>query len=161
VSDGLSNTIFIAERYASCGPGNEGSGNNAWSVGQGGIINFANHIWNEDGQNIGPVGEFFDPKGWISGSFWVPLTPTSLGSDTNGNPIWQSLLNYPWSYAVPYQPTPPIKLCNPRLLQSFSVAGIQVGLGDGSVRIIPSGISNVTWGRAIDPQDGFPLGSDW
>jgi hypothetical protein len=155
ITDGLNNTIFVAERYASCGPGDEGGGNNAWSVGQGGIINFANHIWNEDGQQSGPVGEFYDPRAQIEPAFWVPLTPTSLGLK------WQSLPNYPWSYAILFQVQPNKKLCNPRLLQSHSVGGINVGLGDGSVRLVAQGISNVTWGRAIDPQDAGVLGPDW
>jgi hypothetical protein len=155
IQDGLSNTIFIAERYASCGPGNEGGGNNAWQSGSGIILNFANHIWNEDGQNIGPIGEYYDQKGWVSGAFWVPLTPTSLGLN------WQQLPNYPWAYATMFQMAPQVKFCNPRLLQSFSQAGIQVALGDGSVRIINPGVSVVTWGRAQDPADGFPLLQDW
>ena len=41
------------------------------------------------------------------------------------------------------------------------VGGILVGLGDGSVRLVSQGISNVTWARAIDPKDGLHLGNDW
>jgi hypothetical protein len=36
-----------------------------------------------------------------------------------------------------------------------------VGLGDGSVRLVSGSISQSTWGRAVDPQDGLPLGNDW
>jgi hypothetical protein len=74
---------------------------------------------------------------------------------------WQSIPNYPWAYAVPFQIKPSVKLCNPALLQSLQAGGIQVGMGDGSVRLISEGISPLTWGRAIDPADGFVLGSDW
>jgi prepilin-type N-terminal cleavage/methylation domain-containing protein len=155
ITDGLVNTIFVAERYASCGPGNEGGGNNAWSVGTGGIINFANHIWNEDGQNAGPIAEYYDPRSNITPAFWVHLNPTSLGLN------WQSIPNYPWQYAVPFQLAPLKTLCNPQLLQSFDAGGIMVGMGDGSVKLVSQGISNVTWGLAIDPTDGLPLGPDW
>ncbi len=158
ITDGTSNTIFIAERYASCGPGNEGGGNNAWSCAKpvaGLIMQFANHCWNEDGQNMGPVGEFHQPSCQVADAFWVGLTPTSLQLN------WQSIPGYPWAYATLFQQVPIIKLCQPRLLQSFSVAGIQVGMGDGSVRIVPNGINVLTWGKAIDPQDGLPMGSDW
>jgi prepilin-type N-terminal cleavage/methylation domain-containing protein len=36
-----------------------------------------------------------------------------------------------------------------------------VGLGDGSVRAVAAGITATTWGRACNPKDGLPLGSDW
>jgi prepilin-type N-terminal cleavage/methylation domain-containing protein len=42
-----------------------------------------------------------------------------------------------------------------------SASGIQVGLGDGSVRTVNQGISSYTWYLASHPQDGQPLGSDW
>jgi prepilin-type N-terminal cleavage/methylation domain-containing protein len=157
IQDGLSNTIFASERYSVCGPGNEtaGTGNNVWTASQGQIINYADHCWNEDGRGAGPVSEFYEPRATVVASFWVHLSPTQTGVN------WQGLLNYPWSYALPFQTAPQIKLCVPQLLQSFSAAGVMVGLGDGSVRLISPGISTMTWGRAIDPQDGFPLGSDW
>ncbi|HEY7312800.1 MAG TPA: DUF1559 domain-containing protein [Gemmataceae bacterium] len=155
ITDGTSNTIFVAERYDICGPGNEGGGNNAWSSGQGDLINYAAHCWNEDGQNAGPLGEYYDPKGNILPAFWVHLYPTSLGLN------WQSIPNYPWAYAQLFQVTPTIPNCNPLLLQSFQPGGIQVGMGDGSVRMVSEGTSVLTWGLAIDPADGRPLGSDW
>jgi prepilin-type N-terminal cleavage/methylation domain-containing protein len=162
IQDGLSQTIFVSEFYASCGPGDESGapGNNSWSVSTGGIINFCNHCWNEDGQNIGPIGEYYDPKGNVSGAFWVHLNPTYLAVGSSGT-AWKSIPNYPWQYALPFQSAPQVKFCNPLLLQSFSQAGIQVGMGDGSVRLIAPTVSNVTWGCAIDPADGIPLGSDW
>jgi prepilin-type N-terminal cleavage/methylation domain-containing protein len=155
ITDGTSNTIYVAERYTICGPGNEGGGNNAWSAGQGSILNFAEHVWNEDGRNVGPIGEFYEPRANIAPSFWVHLFPTSLGVN------WQTVANYPWAYALPFQIVPLVKNCNPLLLQSFQPGGCQVGMGDGSVRLVAEGITPVTWGRAIDPQDGWTLGPDW
>ena len=46
-------------------------------------------------------------------------------------------------------------------LQSYSAGGIQVLLGDGSVRMISPGISATTWSHAITPADGNVLGPDW
>jgi prepilin-type N-terminal cleavage/methylation domain-containing protein len=155
ITDGLSNTIFVSERYAICGPGSESGGNNCWSVSQGGVLNYAEHAWMEDGRNVGPIGEYYEPRGNIAPAFWVHLSPTSLGLN------WQSIPNYPWAYALPFQQVPIVKFCNPQLLQSFSAGGLVVGMGDGSVRIVNQGISNTTWGFAIDPGDGFPLGADW
>jgi hypothetical protein len=36
-----------------------------------------------------------------------------------------------------------------------------VGLGDGSVRTVASGISLTTWWSACIPNDGNVLGADW
>jgi prepilin-type N-terminal cleavage/methylation domain-containing protein len=51
--------------------------------------------------------------------------------------------------------------CNPDLPSAFSAGGILVGMGDGSVRNVSSGISQNTWQNAMFPADGLTLGSDW
>lgn len=164
VPDGLSNTIFFAERYAICGPGDqndwEGKVNNAWTVQAGGLINFTSVVWNEDGQNAGPKAEPYNPRANQAPSFWVhlPLTP---GDNTSISFNWESVPNYPWAFAVVFQSRPVIKFCDPLRLQSMNAGGIVVGLGDGSVRLVSQGVSAATWGRAIDPMDGGVLGSDW
>jgi prepilin-type N-terminal cleavage/methylation domain-containing protein len=52
-------------------------------------------------------------------------------------------------------------LCNPPLGQAFSTAGIGVGMGDGSVRMVSPAVSSFTWQNAMLPKDGNILGSDW
>ena len=44
---------------------------------------------------------------------------------------------------------------------SFGIGGLQVGLADGSVRLIAPSVSNQTWNQALQPNDGSPPGSDW
>jgi prepilin-type N-terminal cleavage/methylation domain-containing protein len=39
--------------------------------------------------------------------------------------------------------------------------GIQVGLGDGSVRFVAQGVSSATWGAALTPNAGDVQGNDW
>jgi len=39
--------------------------------------------------------------------------------------------------------------------------GMNVALGDGSVRFLGANISAVTWWNAVNPRDGATLGSDW
>jgi prepilin-type N-terminal cleavage/methylation domain-containing protein len=51
--------------------------------------------------------------------------------------------------------------CLSERAQSPHPNGIMVGLGDGSVRFLSAAISDETWARACDPQDGRTLGSDW
>jgi hypothetical protein len=38
---------------------------------------------------------------------------------------------------------------------------VMTGLGDGSVRPLSLGVSQVTYNLALIPNDGLPLGSDW
>jgi prepilin-type N-terminal cleavage/methylation domain-containing protein len=150
ISDGLSNTIFFAEHMAVCGDPTLTSG-----------IGFAEHIWGEDGQNVGPRGEVYSLNANLAPAFWVHLPGGGTGDATSLSHNWQSVLNYPWSFAVAPQDSPNSKLCDPLRLQSFSAGGIQVGIGDGSVRNVSTSISPVTWGLAIDPADGLVLGEDW
>jgi prepilin-type N-terminal cleavage/methylation domain-containing protein len=51
--------------------------------------------------------------------------------------------------------------CNPYYVQGFSAAGAQVGMGDGSVRMVGSGITATTWWSACTPNGGEVLASDW
>ncbi|HEY7315484.1 MAG TPA: DUF1559 domain-containing protein [Gemmataceae bacterium] len=45
--------------------------------------------------------------------------------------------------------------------QSLSSSGIMVGMGDGSVRLVTNGVSQLTWFLACNPVDGQVLPSDW
>ena len=61
---------------------------------------------------------------------------------------------------IPFQLKPAAGACD------FTVAvspheSMIVGVGDGSVRMVSSGISVTTWWNACVPSDGTPLGSDW
>jgi len=153
VTDGLSQTIFFAERYAICGV-QDGNGVSSTS-------SYAEHIWSEDGQNVGPRGETWNLNTNQTPAFWAHLPGAGSGDGNSQSAQWQKVANYPWSYATLPQNSPPLRQCDPLRLQALSAAGITVGLGDGSVRTVSSGISQPTWGRAIDPNDAGVLGSDW
>jgi prepilin-type N-terminal cleavage/methylation domain-containing protein/prepilin-type processing-associated H-X9-DG protein len=51
--------------------------------------------------------------------------------------------------------------CDPTKTQSNHRGGLNVCMGDGSVRFVMIGISAGTWAAANDPRDGVPLGADW
>jgi hypothetical protein len=51
--------------------------------------------------------------------------------------------------------------CDYTLAHAFTAGGIQVGMGDGSVRSVSPSLSAATWALAVDPADGQVLGSDW
>jgi prepilin-type N-terminal cleavage/methylation domain-containing protein len=160
IPDGTSNTIFFAERYTICG---DPVLDVESPTGRG--IGYVEHIWAEDGQNAGPRAEtYFAPNGShpnFTCAFWVHLPGIGSQDGNSQTHNWQNVPNYPWAFAVLPQDTPTQNQCDPLRLQSFSAGGIMVGMGDGSVRSVSTGISAVTWGRAIDPKDGGVLGSDW
>ena len=86
----------------------------------------------------------------------------------NGNPCaWGYSGLYYWAPMFAFynkgkfQNMPKQNECNPALPQSTDSAGIQVALGDGSVRLVSESISSETWWNATDPADGNPLGPDW
>ena len=86
----------------------------------------------------------------------------------NGNPCaWGYSSLYYWAPMFAYyskgkfQNAPTQQQCNPELPQAIASAGIQVALGDGSVRLVGDNISSETWWNATDPADGNPLGPDW
>jgi prepilin-type N-terminal cleavage/methylation domain-containing protein len=71
-----------------------------------------------------------------------------------------AMAGYPACYLFQVRPDW-INGCDSSRAQSPHAGGIQVGLGDGSVRFVTAGISATTWAQACDPRDGEPLGSDW
>lgn len=53
-----------------------------------------------------------------------------------------------------FQVKPTLSACHPALARTAHNGGIQVGLGDGSVRIVNSGVSGTTWWAAFTPSAG-------
>ncbi len=51
--------------------------------------------------------------------------------------------------------------CDPRLASSPRSAGVLVGLGDGSCRMLSASMSPATWWAACTPDQGEVLGNDW
>jgi len=154
IPDGLSQTIFFTERYAVCGdPSKNGASEYL----------YVEHIWGEDGQNSGPTAQHYNGGGGGGPLF----APSFYAQDpTNSVHPEKVLPNYPWSYMQLPQFQPPVKptngnQCDPKRVQGFYTGGIIAGMGDGSCRMINSGVSQVTFGRAVDPADGLTLGSDW
>ncbi len=89
-------------------------------------------------------------------SNWEWRPGYNLGPDKGG-----------WSVAV-YPPSPLpqdspdfINACDPARPQSAHGGGINVALGDGSVRFVPVSISAFTWAAVNDPRDGRVPGADW
>ena len=58
-------------------------------------------------------------------------------------------------------PNPYQSACVTALAQTAHSSGMNVGLGDGSVRALSAGISGTTWWYACTPSGGEVLGTDW
>jgi prepilin-type N-terminal cleavage/methylation domain-containing protein/prepilin-type processing-associated H-X9-DG protein len=87
---------------------------------------------------------------------WLGIIPGPLynpyfaPSDGSGTPI-----------VSPPQDMPSMEDTNANATQSAHPGGMNVLLGDGSVRGISPSISSTTWYYAVMPNDGQTLGSDW
>jgi prepilin-type N-terminal cleavage/methylation domain-containing protein/prepilin-type processing-associated H-X9-DG protein len=181
--DGTSNTAMFFERYAVCGDATVGG----WSKYPDGTVDYQEHIWNEDGQNGGPVAQYYSinnvsgsgggPTSGIfpwscGGAWWVSYPGNATPSFTDPN-VFPTLPNqpypiyYPFSFVMLPQIAPPPKInrklggCDPQRLQGFNAGGINVLLGDGHVRNVSGAVSQLTWAQLIVPDDGQTLGNDW
>ncbi len=103
------------------------------TCGSGGQGNVSNFMWGETGGGC-------NRGGGIGGGGSVPAFNT---------------------LQVPQRQPSYFNTCDYCRLQGFYAAGTMVGLGDGSVKLVGSGITPATWSAALIPNDGIPLGSDW
>jgi prepilin-type N-terminal cleavage/methylation domain-containing protein len=89
-------------------------------------------------------------RDWYSSPKATVFTPSS--------PIAASLTAAaPVTFQVGVTPTS----ANVSYPQAYSAAGVQVAMGDGSVRAVPANITTTTWYYACTPASGDILGSDW
>jgi len=130
--DGTSNTVAFAERFKNCSPSNA----------YGGGCTLPAWAWNTC-MNGGDC--------WTSPTFGAQND--GYGSMNCGG----AEFNYG---GVGFQAGPSVQQCNWYVTQGAHSA-MQVGMGDGSVRGVSSGVSVVTWTNACTPNDGTPLGSNW
>ncbi len=155
--DGTSNTIAFFERYAICGPGPQWDNSSQ----------YAERSWQEDGVNAGPIAQRYAAQNiYNSPAYWTG-TGTFSGFADAGE-MRRATPQYPIdratgisAYQLPIQAAPPVNQCDPRRLQSFTASGMQVLMVDGSVRSVNANMNKDTLSRAIVPDDGLPLGSDW
>jgi len=102
---------------------------------------------------------------WDYNSF---MTPSSSNGDCGGlnyygltyTPMIQPTLQFCQTNSVPWSWGGKASVCMCRAVSPHS-GGIQVALGDGSVRFVSGGISQTTWFAATTPAGGETLGPDW
>jgi prepilin-type N-terminal cleavage/methylation domain-containing protein len=127
IPDGVSNTIFLAEVFGTCGSGGDLSSANTliW----GSLWADSNSIW-RPGYNLGP-----SKSG--SGLQSYPASPLP-----QNNPVFN--IN-----------------CLPDRPQSSHDGGLNICMGDGTVRFLTSSVTAAVWAGANDPRDGVVPPGDW
>jgi prepilin-type N-terminal cleavage/methylation domain-containing protein len=132
--DGLSNSVFFTEMYASC----------VNKAPNGDEISSASSHWYHSNSWLRPLVCVGYPykENWDNGN-----PPTLPDGRTNCpkfqvQPIWNST-------------------CDSARPQSGHAGVINVCLGDGSVRGVSAGISDTTWFNICNPADGLPVPSDF
>ena len=68
---------------------------------------------------------------------------------------------YQQANTLMFQNHPPSTQCDNWRTQSGHISGMNVCLGDGSVRLISASISQATWSNLLLPRDGGVLANDW
>jgi prepilin-type N-terminal cleavage/methylation domain-containing protein len=122
--DGLSNTVFFMEMYATC--------------------------------RLSPTEGTVATSSWFQSNSWLrPIVCTNAA------------YKEPWeinsySQCLKFQVQPIWNNgCDSARGQSGHTSGMNVCLGDGSVRFAGAGISAATWAIVCHPTDGLNAGSDW
>jgi prepilin-type processing-associated H-X9-DG protein len=135
--DGTSNTIMFSESYGTCGP-------------KGGSL------WADIDLSNGKAYSYL-PAMCVSAANGVAAPKATPGQLFPQAGV--ATCNFAANQA--YQVLPKAQTCSPDSVQSPHPGGINVAMGDGSVRFVASTISVATWNMACDPRDGNPLGNDW
>jgi prepilin-type N-terminal cleavage/methylation domain-containing protein len=132
-TDGTSNTIILATRYGFCN-----------TIGSLGGATPANNISMLDVGvgTSGPTGAYF-------------------GYNTASTVPYQTVITGGWMLAPTLSQASATATFANCAAMSFGIAGLQVALGDASVRTVGTSVSPNTWNCALQPNDGFPSGSDW
>ena len=134
--DGTSNSVVFAEKLTFCmiapqGPAQQAANGGACG-GAGGTIYCGGTQWCDPLLDVfSPVYNILTNNGIVTTAATPQFSPNNM---TN---------------------------CDPTRPSSMHSGVIVVGMGDGSVRTVSSGVSPLTWMLANVPNDGQVLGSDW
>ena len=147
--DGTSNTVMYVEHLALCrGPTDGNTATNGRNVWPAVNLSTGDPISYWPGETTGATPSGF--PGFSVGPYPTAMTP----DPANGNAL---------EWLTP-QASPSLGAsgtCNPLTANGGHTGGVLVGLADGSVRLVSSGVTQRTWNAALTPAGGETLGSDW
>jgi hypothetical protein len=140
ITDGTSNTILHAEKYARCSttalPTSLGDGGTAWAYCTASLFPWL------------PPPMALPGKAFQTG-FCIPALAARGAPDAIGP-----------ASKFQVQPTPFLGNCDPTRA-STPHAGMLVGLADGSIRTLNPSMNGTTWWAAVTPSGREVLGSGW
>jgi hypothetical protein len=152
IPDGIGNTIFVAERFAQAG--GPGGTSCAWANPPAGGAG----LGNKERDALGcALQNFVSNHGIVRASICGP--GTFYGSGTQADPV--GARGGAWKYPLPDIDLIPTTASRDGRPQSEHTGLVLIAMADGSVRGISKAVGQLTWARAICPDDGQPLGSDW
>jgi prepilin-type processing-associated H-X9-DG protein len=93
-------------------------------------------------------------------TFPVGVFPVGVIEAPNGLPNTLKFQTRPLPVSVDQCPAGR-ECCDNWRAQSGHAVGMNVGMADGSVRMVSSTVSQNTWSCVLLPRDGLPLGNDW
>jgi prepilin-type N-terminal cleavage/methylation domain-containing protein/prepilin-type processing-associated H-X9-DG protein len=137
ISDGTSNTIFFTDVYAGGTYNNSDQSLWWWDYNSFMTPSTANG-------DCGSLGYFANTVAGVT-PFLPMITPSP-------NYCATTTISWGWGGAA--------SVCMCRAVSPHT-GGINVGMGDGSVRLVAQGLSPATWLAAVTPQGGDLLGPDW
>jgi prepilin-type N-terminal cleavage/methylation domain-containing protein len=141
ITDGTSNTILHAEKYARCSNTTMApafrDGGTAWAYCASLFFPWL------------PPPMQFPPRSFQFGFAIAALVARGAPDAIGPRSKFQ------------VQPNPYLGNCDPTRASTPHAGGILVGLVDGSVRKLSPGMSPTTWWAAVTPKRGEVLGSDW
>jgi prepilin-type N-terminal cleavage/methylation domain-containing protein len=136
ITDGTSNTILYAEKYARCSSTSLSlDGGSFWAYSVFRAVDLPPPM------NPTPTPRPFSP------GFAIPV------------PVWPNASGPGSKFQV--QPSPFLGDCDPTRAATAHPGGMVTGLADGSVRTLSPGMHGGTWWDAITPSGGEVLGPDW
>jgi prepilin-type N-terminal cleavage/methylation domain-containing protein len=137
ITDGTSNTILYAEKFARCTstsmPLTGGEGGSLWAYCASRVFDLPppmNPPLKPYAAGFAIIGYFGNPQGPVGSKFQV-------------------------------QPSPFLGNCDPTRASTAHAGGMLVCLADGSVRTLSATMSGETWWAVLTPRGGEVLGSDW
>lgn len=155
ISDGTSNTLFFAEGYATCAGMRSTPARTArsmrWNLHD--VGNWLRYPNNPPENYPPPYGPTFDLPYTRTTSIYNRYTYSYDPQPT----VTETFQSRPQTQMASYDPG----YCDPVVPQSFHPGSLQVGMGDGSVRAVGTGVTLESWTAALTATNGDLANSDF
>jgi prepilin-type N-terminal cleavage/methylation domain-containing protein len=146
--DGLTNTIMIAERYAAC-PAGTGQGTYGFAAAPSYWFTYPQAGANQQLPQFGARTTY--------GVSYLTTTFAGYGQPAEAWPDYSHTVG---GAVIPFQVGTIYQKCDWHVIQTPHSSGMQVALGDGSVRSVAGNIPVATWTLACRPDDGQSFNFD-